>query len=164
MLRLLAVPVPTGAFWVRFWVQSDMPMGGTDHNGFAGPSNFDTGNTSGIIDSFCEDRGIAFNTMDSDVTWPTGYGQLQSGAINLYTLPAMTWKCVELSYDLTNRHQQLYIGGSLVIDAANYPPSSSYPSSTFAAFTFGFQQFHGPPRQMWYDDVAVAPTRIGGCN
>ena len=164
MLRLLGVPVPTGAFWVRFWVQSDMPMGGTDHNGFAGPSNFDTGNTSGIIDSFCEDRGIAFNTMDSDVTWPTGYGQLQSGAINLYTLPAMTWKCVELSYDLTNRHQQLYIGGSLVIDAANYPPSSSYPSSTFAAFTFGFQQFHGPPRQMWYDDVAVAPTRIGGCN
>jgi hypothetical protein len=31
-------------------------------------------------------------------------------------------------------------------------------------FKFGFQNFHGPNRVMWYDDVAVAPTRIGGCN
>jgi hypothetical protein len=164
-LRLLGVPVPTGAFWVRFWVQSDTQMGGTNqHNAFAGPSNFDTANTSGIIDAFCEDRGIAFNTMDPDVTWPTGYGQLQSGTINPYTIPAMTWTCIELSYDLANRHQQLYIGGTLLIDAANYPPASSYSSTTFSAFTFGFDAFHGPPRQIWYDDVVVAPARIGGCN
>src|SRR6185369_2840101 len=36
--RMLAVPVPTGAFWVRFWVESDMPMGAVDHNAFAGTS------------------------------------------------------------------------------------------------------------------------------
>jgi len=75
----------------------------------------------------------------------------------------MTWACVEVSYDLANRHQQLYINGALLIDATNYPPMASY-SGTFGMFKFGFDSFNGPPRKLWYDSVAVAPTRIGGCN
>ena len=44
-------------------------------------------------------------------------------------------------------------------------PDASKPTATvnITTFKFGFEGFHGPPRQMWYDDVAVAPTRIGGC-
>jgi hypothetical protein len=159
--RMLAVPVPTGPFWVRFWIQSDMLLGMTPHNAYAGPS--DSTDPNGTIDSLAEDVGISFHTTDSDVTWPTGYGRI-NGNPNPYTLPAMTWECVEISYDLGARHQQLYIGGSLLIDATNYPPSMSYPGSTFATFKFGLDAFNGPARQMWYDAVAVAPTRIGGCN
>ncbi len=157
--RMLAVPVPAGPFWVRFYVQSDLPMGGMDHNAFAGPS--DSTSPNGVLDAFCEDVGIAFNTTDSDVTWPTSYGRLSGGGTKLYTIPAMTWKCIELSYDLSTRHQQLYVDGTLLIDAANYPPTGSYSGSSFAAFKFGFESFHGPARQIWYDDVVVAPTRIG---
>ena len=158
--QMLAVPVPTGAFWVRFWVESDTQMGGSHpHNAFAGPST--STNPNDVIDSFAEDVGISFHTTDGDVTWPSGYGRI-NGNPNPYTLPAMTWACVEISYDLANRHQQLYINGTLLIDATNYPPSASYPGA-FSTFKFGLDAFNGPARQMWYDDVAVAPSRIGGC-
>ena len=136
-----------------------MPIGSVDHNAFAGPSTSEE--TSGTIDEFAEDVGIAFNTNDNDLRWPMGYGRL-NGTPNPYVLPAMSWHCVEISYNLTGRQQQLYVGGILLIDASNYPPASF--TGTFATFKFGFRSFHGPARQMWYDDVAVAPTRIGGCN
>ena len=59
----------------------------------------------------------------------------------------------------TNRVQQLYVNGAQLINAANYPAASL----AFRFFKFGFMQLSGPDRLMWYDDVAVAPTRVGGC-
>ena len=156
--RMLAVPATAGAFWARFWVQSDVAMGSVDHNAFAGGS-IGSGPNDLMIE-FAEDVGIAFNTSDSD-QWPTGYGRLSGGGTNPYTIPAMTWKCAEISYDGTNRVQQLYIGGTQLINATGYPGSVE----PLTYFKFGFDAYHGPARQMWYDDVAVTPTRIpgGGC-
>jgi hypothetical protein len=155
--RMLAVPATAGAFWARFWVQSDMAMGSLDHNAFAGGSIGDTPND--LMIEFAEDVGIAFNTSDADA-WPTGYGRLSGGGTNPYTLPAMTWACVEISYDGTHQVQQLYIGGAQLINATNYPAAVE----PLTYFKFGFDAYHGPARQMWYDDVAVTPTRIpGGC-
>jgi hypothetical protein len=160
--RMLAVPATPNAFWVRFWVQSDMPMGGMDHNAFAGGSIGQMPND--LMIEFAEDVGIGFNSSDNDV-WPTGYGRLSGGGLNLYKLPMMTWACVEISFDGANRVQQLFINGAQLIDATNYPVATFFPSGTMlTTFKFGFNGYHGPPRQMWYDDVAVAPTRIpNGC-
>ena len=155
--RMLAVPASTGAFWVRFYVRSAIDMGG-DHNAFAKASESDDPNSSVNIE-FAEDVGIAFNTNDS-VVWPTGYGRLTSGGTNPYVLTSNTWRCVEISYDSANRVQQLYVDGAQLINATNYPATVSSP---IKIFKFGFQNFHGPDRTMWYDSVAVAPTRIG-CN
>ena len=154
---MLAVPAPANAFWVRFFIRSDIDMGG-EHNAFAMASITTAKGDSGGI-QFAEDVGIAFNTSD-DVRWPAGYGRLTSGGTNPYVLPKDTWYCVEISYDGAARVQQLFINGAQLINA------TSYPSMTKAiqAFKFGLQTFHGPDRHMWYDDVAVAPTRIGGCN
>jgi hypothetical protein len=154
--RMLAVPGTAGAFWVRFWIQSDMPIGGTEHNAFAGGS-IGSGPNDLMIE-FAEDVGVAFNTSDSD-QWPTGYGRLSGGGTNPYTLPAMTWECVEISYNGTGREQQLFINNVQLIDATSYPGATE--ALTF--FKFGFDAYHGPARQVWFDDVAVAPTRIGGC-
>jgi hypothetical protein len=154
--RMLAVPGTAGAFWVRFWIESDMPIGGTDHNAFAGGS-IGSGPNDLMIE-FAEDVGIAFNTSDSD-QWPTGYGRTTSGGTNPYTLPAMTWECVEISYNGTGREQQLFINNVQLIDATGYPGSTE----ALTYFKFGFDAYHGPARQIWFDDVAVAPTRIGGC-
>jgi hypothetical protein len=154
--RMLAVPGTAGAFWVRFWIESDMPIGGTDHNAFAGGSIGSMPND--LMIEFAEDVGIAFNTSDQD-QWPTGYGRLSGGGTKNYTLPAMTWECVEISYDGTGKEQQLFINNVQLIDAKNYPTSTE----ALTYFKFGFNAYHGPARQVWYDDVAVAPTRIGGC-
>ncbi len=107
---------------------------------------------------FAEDVGIAFNTSDSD-QWPTGYGRTTGGGTIPYTLPAMTWECVEISYNGTGREQQLFINNVQLIDATGYPTATE----ALTYFKFGFDAYHGPARQVWYDDVVVAPTRIGGC-
>ena len=153
---MLAVPGTAGAFWARFWVRSDMPMGG-DHNAFAGASIGNMPNDMKI--EFAEDVGIAFNTSDS-VVWPTGYGRLTNGSTNPYMLAANTWHCIELSFNGTGHVQQAFLNGTQLINAPNYPTATV----NITHFKFGFESFHGPTRQMWYDDVAVAPTRIGGCN
>ena len=154
--RMLAVPATPGKFWVRFWIRSDMPVGGTDHNAFAGGS-IGSGPNDLMIE-FAEDVGIAFNTSDSD-QWPKGFGRTSSGGTMPYTLPAATWECIEISYDGTGREQQLFINNVQLIDAMNYPASSE----PLSYFKFGFDAYHGPARQVWFDDVAVAPSRIGGC-
>jgi hypothetical protein len=159
--RMLAVPGSTGAFWVRFFMRSDMPLGG-DHNAFTKASESDDPNSSVNIE-FGEDVGIAFNINDSD-RWPTGYGRLTNGSTNPYMLPANTWHCVEISYDNTGRVQQLFVGGMQLINATDYPAMAAPPPPAIKTFKFGFQHFHEPDRTMWYDSVAVAPTRIGGCN
>lgn len=154
--RMLAVPATAGKFWVRFWIRSDMPIGGTDHNAFAGGS-IGSGPNDLMIE-FAEDVGIAFNTSDSD-QWPQGFGRTSSGGTMPYTLPASTWECVEISYDGTGREQQLFINNVQLIDAKNYPASTE----ALTYFKFGFDAYHGPARQVWFDDVAVAPSRLGDC-
>ncbi|HEX2674861.1 MAG TPA: hypothetical protein VHM25_28490, partial [Polyangiaceae bacterium] len=133
--------------------QTDIDLGG-DHNMFAGASASDDPNGSGTIE-FAEDVGIAFNTSDA-VRWPTGYGRLTSGGTKPFTLAKGMWHCIEISFDSQAREQQLFINGVQQIDAKDYPASAS----TIKTFKFGFMQFHGPDRKVWYDDVAVAPTRI----
>lgn len=155
--RMLAVPAPSGAFWVRFYIQqTEMDLGGTDHNVFASAAASDEPNAASI--EFAEDVGIAFNTSDN-VRWPDGFGRLTSGGTKPYSLPKNMWHCIEISFDSQAREQQLFINGMQQIDAKDYPAASSV-SGGIKNFKFGFNQLHGPARKVYYDDVAVAPTRI----
>jgi hypothetical protein len=154
--QMLAVPAPTGSFWARFYVrQADQDLGGVDHNVFAGASGSDEPNAAGMVE-FAEDVGIAFNTSD-DVRWPMGYGRINGNPMP-FTLPKGMWHCIEISFDSATRAQKLYINGQLQIDASGYPASVAMP---FKIFKFGFNKLHGPARSVWYDDVAVGPTRPG---
>jgi len=151
--RMLAVPAPSGAFWVRFYIQqTELDLGGADHNVFTSASISDEPNAASI--EFAEDVGIAFNTSDA-VRWPTGYGRLTSGGTMPYSLPKGMWHCIEISFDGTGREQQLFINGMQQIDAKDYPAAAV----AIKNFKFGFNQLHGPARKVWYDDVAVGPTR-----
>jgi hypothetical protein len=155
--RMLAVPATPNAFWVRFWIMGASALGGgSSHNAYAGGSIGDGPND--LMIEFAEDVGIAFNTSDSD-QWPTGFGRLTGGGTDPYVLPAMTWECVEISYDGTNRVQQLYINNVQLINATNYPGSTE----ALTYFKFGYDGYNSPGGSIWYDDVAVAPTRISGC-
>ena len=155
--RMLAVPAPSGAFWVRFYIQqTEIDLGGPEHNVFASAAASDEPNSASV--EFAEDVGLAFNTSDA-VRWPTGYGRLMSGGTMPFSVPKGMWHCIEISFDSQARQQQLYINGTLQIDAKDYPAASAV-SGGFKNFKFGFNQLHGPARKIWYDDVAVAPTRV----
>jgi hypothetical protein len=155
--QMLAVPAPMAKFWVRFYFrQADVDIGGLGHNVFAGASDTDGPNSSVMVE-LAEDVGVAFNTSDS-VRWPMGYGRLQAGGEMPFTLPKAMWHCIEISYDSETRHQQLFVNGAPQIDATDYPANVAAP---FKFFKFGFKKLHGPARAVWYDDVAVGPTRPG---
>jgi len=152
--RMLAVPAPSGAFWVRFYMQqTELDIGGADHNVFASAAASDEPNAASI--EFAEDVGIAFNTSDA-VRWPTGFGRLSSGGTMPFSLPKGMWHCIEISFNAQGREQQLFINNMAQIDAKDYPATSP----AIKNFKFGFNQLHGPARKVWYDDVAVGPTRI----
>lgn len=156
--RMLAVPAPSGTFWVRFYIrQAELDIGGKDHNVFASAALGDDPNTPSI--EFAEDVGVSFNTSDA-VRWPVGYGRTMSGGEMPYTLAKGMWHCIEISYDSQARAQKLYIEGVLKIDATDYPATGAL-NSAIKNFKIGFNQLHGPTRKVWYDDVAVGPTRAG---
>jgi hypothetical protein len=153
--RMLAVPAPAGAFWVRFYIQqTELDLGDLEHNVFASAAVSDEPNAASV--EFAEDVGLAFNASDA-VRWPVGYGRTMSGGTMPFKLPKGMWHCIEISFDSTARQQQLFVNGTQQIDAKDFPAAVS---GGFKNFKFGFNQLHGPARKIWYDDVAVAPTRI----
>ncbi|HEU5074149.1 MAG TPA: hypothetical protein VFU02_08250, partial [Polyangiaceae bacterium] len=152
--KMLAVPAPGAAFWVRFYIRSDVDLGHADHNVYAAAAASDNPNESTYIE-FAEDVGLAFNSHDV-VRWPEGFGRLEAGGTNPFTLPKDAWHCIEISYDGAARVQQLYIEGTLQIDAQSYPDGTN----AFTTFKFGYNSLHGTTRSTWYDDVVVAPSRI----
>ncbi len=154
--KMLAVPATSGKFWVRFFVRSDMDLGGVDHNAFVEAAGSDDPNDAVTLE-FAEDAGLGFNSHDDD-RWPANYGRLTNGMVMPFTLSANTWHCVEISFDSMTRTQMLYMNGTQQINVTNYPTAASI-TKPFAEFRFGFYQFHGPARQMWYDDVVVSPNR-----
>ena len=153
--KMLAVPTPGAAFWVRFYLRSDVDLGHEDHNVFAAAAGSDNPNDSTYIE-FAEDVGIAFNSHDV-VRWPDGFGRLEAGGTNPFTLPKDMWHCIEISYDGQARAQQLYVNDALQIDAQGFPEGTN----AFTTFKFGYNSLHGTTRNTWYDDVAVAASRIG---
>jgi hypothetical protein len=154
--QMLAVPAPSGKFWVRLYIQqTELDIGESDHNVFGGAASTDEPNSPGMIE-FAEDVGVSFNTSD-DVRWPAGYGRI-NGTPMPFKLPKGMWHCIEINYDSATRAQKLYVNGMLQIDATDYPKTVAAPVSIFK---FGFNKLHGPARKIWFDDVAVGPTRAG---
>ena len=154
--QMLAVPAPSGAFWVRFYIQqTELDIGGLDHNVFGGAADSDEPNSPVMIE-LAEDVGVAFNTNDA-VRWPMSYGRVNGNPMP-FSLPKGMWHCVEINYDSQKREQKLFVNGTQQIDATDYPASVANPVKIFK---FGFNKLHGPARKVWFDDVAVGPTRAG---
>jgi hypothetical protein len=154
--QMLAVPAPMGTFWARVYIQqTELDIGESDHNVFGGAASTDEPNSPGMIE-FAEDVGVAFNTSD-DVRWPVGYGRINGNPMP-YKLPKGMWHCVELSFNSETRQQKLFVNGVQQIDATDYPATVAAP---IKIFKFGFNKLHGPARKVWFDDVAVGPTRAG---
>ncbi|HET9934708.1 MAG TPA: hypothetical protein VFQ35_28580 [Polyangiaceae bacterium] len=152
--KMLAVPSGGSAFWVRFYIRSDADLGASAHNVYAQASGSDEPNDASSVE-FAEDVGLAFNSHD-DVRWPDGYGRTTSGGTKPYTLPKDTWHCIEVSFDGQGKQQKLFINGMQQIDATMFPKSAY----TFKNFKFGYNSLNGTQRKVWYDDVAVGPSRI----
>ncbi|KYF81214.1 hypothetical protein BE17_36295 [Sorangium cellulosum] len=150
--RMLSVPAPGPKFWARLYVRSSVDIGQAEHNAFfqamTGNGDPNEGHNVEVAEQFCQ---ILLNLHDALV--------LQEGATSMCgsgtKLPANTWHCMEAYFDGTQGDVQVYANGTKIIDKAGWEKLD------FKTFSFGYLGFHGPARSMWYDDVAVAPERIG---
>ena len=152
--RMLSVPIPGPTFWVRMYIRSDGTFGDMTavHNAFFQAMTTPDPNSSGqvqVAEQYCQ---VLLNV--SDTLYPTG---LSTCSTTGPTLSPNTWHCVEAYFDGPTGTVQVYGDNTKMIDAENWSPAKE----TYGAFEFGFHQYSGPARNMWYDDVVVAPTRIG---
>ena len=151
--RMLSVPIPGPAFWVRLFVRSDVVFGGDGHNSIfqaMTDANHNSSTTTvEIAEQFCQ---IVLNQHDA--IYPMG---LSSCSTVGPVLAANTWHCVEAHFDGGSGNVQVYADKMKVIDATAWATAKA----NFTTFEFGFAQYHGPARTTWYDDVVVAPDRVG---
>jgi hypothetical protein len=154
--RMLAVPSGGATFWVRLYIRSDEDLGEMDHNVFAQAAKNDDPNDGEHME-FAEDVGLSLHFDDGNIRWPDGFGRLDGGGTMPYALPKDTWHCLEFLFDGQGRIHQMYVAGALLIDAQAFPANAQ----AWSHFKFGYNALHGTVRNTWYDDVAVAPERVG---
>jgi hypothetical protein len=154
--KMLSVPSGGAVFWVRMYIRSDVDLGQINHDVYAQVALVDDPNDGNHIE-LADDVGLSLHVDDSNIRWPTGYGRLSGGGTAPFTLPKDTWHCIELSINGQARVQKLYVNGTEQISATDFPTSAE----AYKVFKFGYNALHGTIRKTWYDDVVVAPARVG---
>jgi len=148
-------------FWVRAYLRTDVAVGpGTGHDGHDAflEAGWDT-NEAGvqIVEENCQ-LGLNINdtrygsdgTVNGSVACPTG-GK---------TLAANQWYCLEAHFDSSKGDVELFVDGTSVLKRTA-DAKATFAAKPFSALHFGYYQYHDISRTTWYDDVAVATTRIG---
>jgi hypothetical protein len=64
---------------------------------------------------------------------------------------------MEAKFDGATGDVQVFANKALIIDATAWAPAKA----AFNTFEFGFANYHDPGGTIWYDDVVVAPARVG---
>jgi hypothetical protein len=151
--RMLGVTVPA-TFWVRLHMRSDQDFGQADHNAFFVAMTDANYHNSATSVEFSEQFGcLQLNEHDTNYPMADSTGKACGGPL----LPKNTWHCVEAMFDGTSGNVQIYTNGTKIVDAVGWARAKA----TFKIFEFGFGDYNGPGRNIWYDDVAIATSRVG---
>lgn len=146
--RALAVPVPGQDFWVRLYMNLSTPLGDNSHDSVfgasSGPITADVNNEA-LVELSEQFNEILLNTDDALFN-PTANN----------TLPANQWLCMEAHYNGGSGDVQIFADGQELINAPGYRPL------TYQSFRIGYMRYNDD-RTVRYDDVVVAPARVG-CN
>ncbi len=153
MWNVLSTPVPSDAFWARFYLRSTVDIGQSEHNsyvaGMTGDGEPNTGDNTEISEQYCQ---MVLNLHDKVATSVGGSEMCGTGVA---PLAKDQWHCVEVYFDGPGGIVQVFSDNSPVIDV------TGWDALDYGSFGFGYFGFHGPARTLWYDDVAVGPTRPG---
>lgn len=152
-IRELVVPIPGQAFWARLFIQTDVQFGDNSHDSlFVGSTalpNQDNNEEHGP--EFSEQGNQVLLNADDSLFSANGPGFPQGAGPQL---AANTWHCVEAFFDGGTGDVQIFADGELLIDAPGFRPLR------YETFRFGYIGFN-TGRDVWFDDVVVAPQRVG---
>jgi hypothetical protein len=151
--QMLAATVPS-KFWGRLYLRSDTDIQ-QGHNTYvaAGTSDGDPNNGEyvRIGEHQCQ---LELNRKSDDKELLSNGGQYTcSGGVKLL---ADTWYCLEFLYDGPGSETRVFVDGSEITELhADWGPYE------YKVFKLGFEKYHGAAKTLWYDDLALAPERIG---
>ncbi len=153
MWNVLSTPVPSSTFWTRFYLRSSVEIGQSEHNSYVaamtGDGEPNIGDNTEISEQYCQ---MVLNLHDTVATSIGGTAMCETGVA---PLPANTWHCVEVQFDGPAGVVRVWANNQPIIDVTDWE------ALDYKSFGFGYFGFHGPARTLWYDDVAVGPTRPG---
>src|SRR5690606_19665546 len=151
MWNILSTSVPSNAFWARFYLRSTVEIGQSDHNSYVaamtGDGDPNAGDNTEISEQYCQ---MVLNLHDHVAVSIGGTEQCETG---VPPLSKDEWHCMEVYFDGAGGIVQVFADGAPVID------ESGWQNLDYKTFGFGYFGFHGPARTLWYDAVAVGPTR-----
>jgi hypothetical protein len=154
--RMLVVPVPSNSFWVRVYTRSNVGFGaiGTTHASLFMGSTLPAGEYNGDTGvEVAEQAGQIQLNKNDDRYGATGHNPNASD-----TGPRLAdnaWVCLETQFDGATGDVHVFVDGTEIINASDWQPPTAYKT-----FRFGYLRFTSPARDVWVDDVVVAPNRI----
>jgi hypothetical protein len=156
--REVSVPA-AAAFWFRAYLRTDVDIGGpagSMHNVFF-EAMWPTGDKGvEITEEDCE-LGANINDTRYGSNGTTNQPGCPTAAPVGTTLPANTWHCIEGFFDGNQGNFQVFANGTMVINQMGI--AGAKPA--FSTLRFGYREYHAHDRTVWYDDLVVAPTRVG---
>ncbi|MGC4093728.1 MAG: hypothetical protein QM756_38675 [Polyangiaceae bacterium] len=158
---MLGVTTGTSKFWTRVYIRHDVEtsavtghdtfVAATDNNGDPNMGEFvRVGEHSCQLElnRKSDDKEILSNAVNGVSNY------MCSGGI---TFKKDTWYCLEVYYDGPGKEVRVFVDNteSTALHVTDWGPY------TYGMFKFGFENYSGTARNLWYDDVAIATTRIG---
>jgi hypothetical protein len=156
-----------GQVYARFFVRltSALGQGHTTFLAMADDSDDDGG--AGDLRMGGQDAILMYNRQSDDATLPT---LSPAGVSDSVAIAAATWTCVELHVDETAGTIDTWVNGAevpgLVEDGTPVADiSTQWLTKTWrpslVSFGPGWESYAGQAMTLWFDDVALAPFRIG---
>lgn len=154
-VREVVVPIPGQAFWARLFIQTSDTFGDNNHDSLfvASTAAPNEDNNAEHGPELSEQGNQILLNADDNLFAAAGPGFPQGTGPQL---AADTWHCIEAFFDGGSGDVEVFVDGDPVIDAPGYQ------RLTYRTFRFGYIQFN-TQRTVWFDDVVVAPDRVG-CN
>jgi hypothetical protein len=153
-----------GEVFARFFVRFAAPLG-TGHVTFLAMK--DDADDGGDVRMGGQDSVLIYNRQSDDATLPV---LSPTGVGDSVAPPASTWTCVELHVDEAAGTIDTWVDGQevtgLVEDGGIAPDVSTQWLARawkprLAEFRLGWESYAGQAMTLWFDDVALAPRRIG---
>ncbi len=167
--QMLGVPTGVSSFWTRVYIRTDVDTSMvTGHDTFvAGVDNSANGGTAANAGD--PNNGIQLrvgehecqlelnrNSDDKEILSDAVNGNSNYTCAGGVAFAKDTWYCLEIFYDGPNSTIRVFVDDSEVtgLHVANLGPY------TYDMFKFGFENYGGTLRNVWYDDVAIAPAQV----
>jgi hypothetical protein len=151
--QMLGITVPS-KFWGRVYLRSDSDIQ-EGHNTYVaagtGTGDPNDGTYIRIGEHECQ-LELNRNTDDKELLSNGGTYMCQGGV----KLLKDTWYCLEFLYDGPGQETRVFVDDQEVTALH----TTDWGSYDYKIFKLGYEKYHGGPKNLWYDDLALGTSQL----